>query len=166
MILTLLAYQLTRTNIKLNFHTSVTNQCTYWWCSLLPQFTQVLDGGGGPEKGHKTGSKYTFKGAIYSESTVVFFLQKPRANKKLVKITRRSCPKRPEPWRPKRRRGGIDTASRATNFDTQQKLRLLLNASSVYWTPVISLNRILGSTRPLSWPNEGGCHGSSFLVIC
>ena len=75
------------------------------------------------------------------------------------------APKRRGSWRPKRRRGGIDTASRATNFDTQQKLRLLLNASSVYWTPAISLNRIRGSTRPSSWPDGGGCHGSSFLVI-
>ena len=28
--------------------------------------------GGGPEKGHKAGSKYTFKGAIYSESKELF----------------------------------------------------------------------------------------------
>ena len=42
------------------------------------------------------------------------------------------APKRRGPWRPKRRRGEIDTALQATHFDTQQKLRLLLNASSVY----------------------------------
>ena len=50
----------------------------------------------------------------------------------LVKITLLSSSKPRGPWRPKRRRGGIDTASRATNFEMRQKLRSLLNASSVY----------------------------------
>ena len=85
---------------------------------------------------------------------------------KLATLTRRSSPKCREPWRPKRRRGGIDTASRASNIETRQTLGLLLNAFSVDWTPSISLDRIGSKIWPWTWPNGGGCHGSSFLVIC
>ena len=56
------------------------------------------------------------------------FCQKLRA--KLVKITGRSCLKRPELWRQKRRCSGIDTVSRASNFETHQSRTPLLNALS------------------------------------
>ena len=61
--------------------------------------------------------------------------RKKHLTKSHIYRTEHQAPRAPKlrgPWRPKRRRGRIETASRATHFDTQPKLRLLLNASSVY----------------------------------
>ena len=46
----------------------------------------------------------------------------------LVKIIRRSCPKRPELWRKRRRCGGINTASQASNYETHLSQLMLFDA--------------------------------------
>ena len=102
---------------------------------------------------------------LYSDS-YCFYLSYEMPRAKLVRITSRWYRKCREPWRPKRRRRGINTASRASSLELRHKLRSLLNASFVDWTSAISLHQILGSTRPSSWPDRGGCHGPRFLMIC
>ena len=56
----------------------------------------------------------------YSQSYRTYLSdQAPRA--KLAKLTRESPPKCRQPWRPKRRRGGIDTAWRVSNLESRKK---------------------------------------------
>ena len=56
------------------------------------------------------------------------FAKKPRA--KLVKIIRIGRPKRPELWKQKTRCDGIDTALRASNFETRPLRLMLFDTSS------------------------------------
>ena len=55
------------------------------------------------------------------EATVLTYISDQAPSAKLAKLTRRSPPKCRQPWRPKRRRGGIDTASRVSNVESRQK---------------------------------------------
>ena len=90
-----------------------------------------------------------------------YFCQKPCG--KLVNICCRSYLKRPGLWRQKRRCDRIDTASRASNFETRPLRLILFDALS---RSTLRLHHWIESgqqTRPWSWADGRGFHGSSFL---